>query len=385
MVIGNGTPGRRLRVAIVAGTLARGGAEKQLVYLVEALRAAGAEVRVFCLTRGEFFESALREQGVEPVWVGQFGNPLLRVLALASALRDFRPHILQSAHFYTNLYVGLVAPMYGAIGIGTARSDVVHEVDANGLWGRWLLRVPSVLMVNSHAARRNAMAFGIAPDAVEVLPNAIDLRAFDELAAAEAAEESEGTAPVVVGVGSLVAAKRFDRFLHAIAMVRARGVDLRGVLVGDGPEREKLESLARRLDLLPDGVRFTGSRDDVPALLRRAQIYLLTSDHEGFPNVLLEAMAATLPVVTTPAGDAAAIVRHGETGYVVSGDDLSEIAFRLEELAASPPLRQRLGGAGRRRVEILYTSAGLAERVAALHHGIAERLGHRRSLAALSP
>lgn len=374
----------RQRVAILAGTLARGGAEKQLVYLAEALLKGGADVRVLSLTRGEFFEPELRAIGVDPIWVGRFGSPLLRTAAVAAALRDFRPHILQAAHFYTNLYVGLAAPLCGAVGIGTARSDIVHELQSNGRWGRWLLRVPSALVVNSHAARRNAVALGICPESIHVLPNAIDLEIFDELAAEGESEGPEGSAPVVVGVGSLIPAKRFDRFLRALALARERGSAVQGVLAGDGVERGRLEALAHELGLLPNGISFVGSRNDIPALLGHAHIYLLTSEHEGFPNVLLEAMAARLPVVTTPAGDAGVLVQHGETGFVVPQDDIEAIATRLSELAASPELRQRLGAAGRRRVEASYTSRALAERAFTVYRNVAEQLGHRRALAALS-
>lgn len=378
----------RLRVAILAGTLARGGAEKQLVYLVEALQTAGAQLRVLSLTRGEFFEPALRALGVEPVYVGRFGNPMLRTAAIAAALRDFRPHIVQAAHFYVNLYVGLVAPLLGAIGIGTARSDVVHEVEANRSWGRWLLRMPSALVVNSHAARRNAVALGIPSASIHVVPNAIDLAAFDELAAqgpagGGGAGSSSMSESIVVGVGSLVPAKRFDRFLEAVALARARGAALRAVLAGDGPERGRLESLARELGLLPHGVCFAGQRSDIPALLRGASIHLLTSEHEGFPNVLLEAMAACLPIVTTPAGDAAVIVEDGVAGFVVPEGDVEAMAARITELAASSELRQRFGAAGRRRVETDFTCSVLPQRVTLVHRAIAERLGHRRSLAVL--
>lgn len=374
----------RPRIALVAGTLAQGGAEKQLVYMARELREAGAEVRVFSLTRGEFHEPALRALGVGPVWVGRFGSPVLRTAALALALRDFRPHIVQAAHFYTNLYVRLVAPLYGAISIGTVRSDVEHELRTNGRWGRWLLRAPSALIVNSEAARRNAIALGIPAESLELLPNAIDLGAFDEHAQVEPVSELKGDVPVVIGVGSFVRAKRFDRFLRALALARAGGAPLRGVLVGDGPEREALEELAGGLGLLPDALWFAGRRGDVPALLSRADIYLLTSEHEGFPNVLLEAMAARLPVVTTPAGDSGVIVEDGATGFVVPDDDVQAMAGRLAELARSAELRGELGARGRRRVEGCYTCRVLRERITASHRAIAERLRHRRSLAAMA-
>src|SRR4028119_273341 len=106
-----------LRVALLAGALSQGGAEKQLTYMARALLDAGVEVRVYSLTQGEFYESALRSLGLQPIWVGQFSNPLLRVAVLAQRLREFRPHILQSTHFFTNLHVTLVARLYGIMAI----------------------------------------------------------------------------------------------------------------------------------------------------------------------------------------------------------------------------------------------------------------------------
>lgn len=373
-----------LRVAVVAGTLARGGAEKQLVYMVEALHRAGHQVRVYCLTRGEYYERTLLQLGVEPIWFGRYRNPVARSLALAGALREFTPHFVHSSHFYTNLYVAIAARLSGSIGVGTARSDVVHEVEANGRWGKWLLRVPVALLVNSHAARRNALRMGVAPDVVDVLANVIDLHAFDQLAAIVPSAARGTDEPRVIAVGSLVHAKRFDRFLQALALARSRGAGVTGVVVGDGAERGTLETLASELGLVPPAVSFLGARDDVPNLLRDANIYMLTSEHEGFPNVLLEAMAAELPVITTIAGDAGIVVDDGVTGYVVADGDVEILSRHLQELASAPEMRRRLGESGRRRVESEYTTTAFAERVVKSYRSIAERLGDRRALAALS-
>jgi glycosyltransferase involved in cell wall biosynthesis len=156
------------------------------------------------------------------------------------------------------------------------------------------------------------------------------------------------------------------------------------VLVGDGPERGTLEELAGALGLLPDAVWFAGRRNDVPVLLRGSHMYVLTSGHEGFPNVLLEAMAARLPVVATPAGDAGVIVQDGASGFIVAHDDEGALAARLVELARSTELRARLGAAGRARVEANYGCSVMRGRLVSIHRAIAERLHNRRFLAALA-
>ncbi len=370
----NGSPAK---IAFVAGTLGQGGAEKQLVYMARALRDAGAQVRVYCLTRGEYYEPALRDIGLAPEWVGRFPAPPLRTLVLGAALRRFRPDIVQSAHFYTNLYVAMAAPLAGAIGIGAARNDVVHEVEYNGRWGRRLLRAPPALIVNSYAARDNAEALGRPREAIHVLPNVIDLSAFD--AARGPVPRRANDAVVVVGVGTFVPQKRFDVFLRVIAAARAQGAPVRGVLAGDGPERAALEGLAQSLELGGDAVAFVGRRNDIPALLQGADVFMLTSDHEGFPNVVLEAMAASLPVLCTATGDARAIVDHGATGYVTALGDAASLTEYLVALSRSADERRRLGEAGRRRVESQYAFGNLASRLTAIHAAVerAQRRGRR--------
>src|SRR5690606_29768369 len=131
--------------------------------------------------------------------------------------------------------------------------------------------------------------------------------------------------------------------------IRREIPSMSGLLAGTGPERERLEAQAGRLALDPAALRMPGHLPDITAELGRDAILVLTSDHEGLPNVLLEAMAAGLPVVTTPAGDAASVIRDGETGYVVGFDDEEALVARLLELARSPSLRRKFGEAGRRR------------------------------------
>ena len=114
---------RSLRIALIAGTLGQAGAEKQLVYMARSLREAGADLRVYSLTRGEFYEAHLRELGVEPRWFGRFGNIRfanipLRLASLAGQLGRFRPHIVQSGHFFCNLYAGLCGRLTGALPMG---------------------------------------------------------------------------------------------------------------------------------------------------------------------------------------------------------------------------------------------------------------------------
>ncbi len=358
-----------LRVALVAGTLGQGGAEKQLLYIARALREVNVEVRVYSLTRGEFYESVLTEMGLRPIWVGRYQNPLLRLLAIFRAVRHFQPHILQSTHFFTNLYTALIARLMGITGVGSIRNDTTFDLKKNPFWGTWLLRTPKSLILNSCSAKRTAEFHGVAAEKLHVLPNVLNLSDFD--ARLEQADSRSRIAnyTTVMAVGRLVPQKRWERFITAFAVSRRKDVRLKGVIVGDGPERGKLESIAQSLGVA-DHLTFLGRRDDVPALLKQASMLVLCSDNEGFPNVLLEAMAARLPVITTPAGDAGSVVQDGTTGYVVPFDGQQMLVDRIVQLGKSQDLRDRMGAAGRQRLEDHYSFESLAPRLLSIYREI---------------
>jgi glycosyltransferase involved in cell wall biosynthesis len=150
------------------------------------------------------------------------------------------------------------------------------------------------------------------------------------------------------------------------------------VIVGDGPERGVLEREAARLGLGDTAVRFLGRRADVPALLRQADFLVSSSDHEGFPNVLLEAMAARLPAIATEAGDVASILLPGVTGYVVPTDDVAQLADRMVALARAAGTRRAMGQAARKRVELMYRDSTLADKMLAAYQSAAARRSGRR-------
>jgi glycosyltransferase involved in cell wall biosynthesis len=371
-----------LRVALLAGSLTQGGAEKQFVYMARALKSRGVDVRVFSLTSGEHYAGVLAAAGLPPTWIGRQANPLVRSLVLASAVRVFRPHVLQAGHFFANLHVAIAARIVGALAIGSLRNDAFFDVRENGRWGRWLLRVPPALVANSTAAAGNVARLGVSPSRVHVVENVLDLDEFDRASKAGEPLDPEGGMCAAI-VCRLVRAKRIDRFLEAIARTRAGGCRVRGLVIGDGPERTGLEARAHALGLSPDAVRFLGRRDDVPALLRRVDVLVVTSDHEGTPNVILEAMAGRLPVVTTPAGDAGRIVRDGQTGFVVPFDGQA-LDDRLARLAASPELRRQLGEAGREEIVSRYSLQGLGDALLSVYGRIAAETRHARLAQALA-
>jgi glycosyltransferase involved in cell wall biosynthesis len=372
-----------LRVALVAGTLGQGGAEKQLTYMARGLHGMGVDCRVYSTTRDEFYAGVLSHHGISPVWLGPRAQPFHRLGVLIRLLRQFRPHVVQAGHFFVNLYVTLAARACGAMPIGTIRNDARHELATHGGWGPALLRLPPSILANSWAARDNAEALGVPTRRLHVLTNVIDLGELDR-ALDRATPRAVSDRPTLLMLCRLYPVKRVDRFLHVVELVRRRVPDVRALVVGEGTERAALEAMAGELGLLPGTVEFLGRRDDVATVLRAADVLTVTSDHEGFPNVILEAMAAGLPVVTTPAGDAARIVVEGSTGHVVGFEETEVMADRLVQLLGDPARRRALGASGRRAVETQYAREGLAGRLIHLYGDVAAQQKSRRAQAALA-
>ncbi len=375
----------RLRVALLTGTLKQGGAEKQLVYLARALAGAGVDVRIYSLTRGDFYEGVLKAVGLEPIWVGRLANPILRLIVLAGELRHFRPHVIQSVHPFANLYVSLTGRLLRAISLGAIQSSLRLTREVHGGWTRWLISTPTAVLVNSQKAMQELIKNNlIHPQRLFLLSNAIELSDFDGLdSSGDGAEAMRYQTCKAIFVGRLIPPKRLDRFLYALRRACQQHPTLEGVVVGDGPERKAMEKLAAEIGLLPHKVTFLGHRDDVPILLSQSNMLVFCSDDEGLPNVLLEAMAARLPVITTPAGDAAIVVQDGVTGYVVPFDDIDGMAERMVLLAKSANLRRQFGQAGRQRVEQKYGFDALSDYLLSTYEAVAQRSGSGHVLSIL--
>jgi glycosyltransferase involved in cell wall biosynthesis len=209
-----------------------------------------------------------------------------------------------------------------------------------------------------------------APPPLAVIYNGVDLARF-------------GPAPLpahptVTVVANLIAYKRHDRFLDALQIVRRSIPEVRAILVGDGPERRSIEAKISTLDLWRS-VRMVGAVEDITPYVREARVISLASDHEGFPNALLEGMAMARPVVATSAGGIPELVTDGIEGLTcaLTPDGL---ALGLESVLSTPGLAETMGPAARRRAEsfgwerVVDQTEGLYARVIA---GKAYRRGVR--------
>ena len=329
----------KLRICYVAGTLGQGGAERQLFYALRALRQGGAFPRLLCLAENGFWAERIHDLGVPVTYVGGSKSRVRRLFRIMGELRRDRPHVLQSQHFYTSGYVGLAARLQGLCDIGALRSNGLMEVRDCGRPLGWLsLHAPRRIAANSRAAIDYAVQQGIRPERLHFLPNVVDTEML------QPRDHSNGAAVTLIAVGNLARRKRFDRFLRILAKLRKEvSRPVRGVIVGAGPLRSILAEQAETLGLLPCGVEFKGAVGDIGPAYQAADICVSTSDYEGTPNVLLEAMACGLPVVGTEVGGVAEIIRQGRNGFSVPPSDEQGLVDAIRRLVEDGRLRKEMG------------------------------------------
>jgi glycosyltransferase involved in cell wall biosynthesis len=373
----NGRNGPRvvLDVRVVVGT--GGGPEKTILNSPRFLETAGyRNLCVYLHPPGDPGVQTLRERAAHyraPFFSIPDHGPLdWRVLVeLLNLCRRERVAIWHGHDYKSNLLglllwrfrrMRLVTTLHGWVQ-NTARTPLYYAID------RWTLpRYEQVLCVSTdlHAA---ALTSGVPAERCFLVENGIDTEEYRRRRSLDEAKAEFGVPPgrfVVGAVGRLSAEKGFDRLIRAVHQVVKTGLDIELWIAGDGAERGQLQALANSLGCA-DRVRLLGYRNDTMELYHAMDVYALSSLREGLPNVLLEAMAMAVPVVSTRIAGIPRLVTHGENGLLVGPDSEEELANALATLLTSAELRRRLAAAARHTVETRFSFASRMDKVRQLY------------------
>lgn len=360
------------RITFVITGLYYGGAQNQLVQIAVRLKAQGRAVQVVAM-RGvqPFYRDALAAAGI-PVETLDMrrGLPDPRALwRLCGILRRWRPQLVNSYMFHANLLTR-VARLFCPVPVLISSVRSIYE---GGRWREYALRLTDGLAdfttQNSRAGAERYVQVGAVPaHKMRFIPNGIDIAAYrPDLAARQRLRAAFGLGDdcfLWLAVGRLVTIKDYPSLLQAF--VRLGETRARLFIAGDGRLHDAVHAAIESLGLA-GRVQLLGIRRDIPALMNAADGYVLSSLWEGMPNVLMEAAATGLPIVSTEVGGVAEVVPDAG-GVLVPPRDPEALAGAMRQvMALSGVGRREMGDAGRAHIEARYSFPRVVEQWAALY------------------
>lgn len=364
-----------MRILFVIRSLEPGGAERQLVNLAIGLHQRGHAVSVATFYPGGALAPALKSAGVPLLDTGKSGRwDLWTLLAgLRRIVTETRPEIIHSYLPVGNILGAWLArrPWRPRLvwGVRAADMDLSHyDRVSRGVYTveRWTASAPDRIIVNSQKGLRHLAHLGYPQDRLTMVPNGIDTDLFTPEGPAEPWRQT--AEDVVIGLPArLDPIKDHATFLSAAAVLAAQDPRLRFVCIGGESDPAYARHLRQRTTELGLEKRllWAGNYTDMPTAYRGLDLACLTSQSEGFPNVIGEAMACGLPMVSTDAGDAAYIL--GDPSRVVPPGDANALAQTLSRLLSDwPHTRTALAQAARARIVEQFGLDAMLQRTEAI-------------------
>lgn len=369
---------RPIRVAYCIDGMGVGGTELNAVRTAEQLDRTRFAISVVAL-RAQGPLRARYDAAAIPVHafpIRSLYHPTTAVAAgrLASYFARERVDIVHCHDPYTNVFAGTAARLSSTPVVLTSRRwlETPFRSRSLGMANAVAYRLADRVIANSTTVARSLeQKERIDPRHITVVPNFVEDDAFvapsiDERSRIRHDLRLEDDALIVGVVARLALPKDHVTLLAACQRLRARFPQLRIVLVGDGPRRSALEAEARAI-AVDDMVRFAGTRPSRPSMHHLFDVSVLPTLHEGFPNSVLEAMAAARPVVASAVGGVPDAIIDGETGLLVPPADPARLAEALAQLLSNAARRQTLGNAARSRARREFHSSTVVPRLADLY------------------
>jgi glycosyltransferase involved in cell wall biosynthesis len=353
-------------------SLVRHGAEKQLSLLAPGLAREGFDVHVCALTTGGPYLDTLRTSGINVrVIRKQWKVDPLAYGRLKAYIKSLRPDILQTFLFAANSYGRTAALAAGVPRIfgGERCADPWkqwHELAID----RYLAKRTEAIVVNSSGVQDFYQQRGISAEKFRIIANGIGPAARSDRTRAELLQELKlpPDTRLVGAVNRLWPQKQVKDLIWAADLLKVIRDDVHLLIIGDGPHRARLERYRDQVRIR-DRVHFLGARDDVPQLMPHFDCLWLASAYEGLPNCIMEAMACSVPVVASDIPGNRDLVIHGETGYLTPVGDRAGIARHTNRILDDSVLAERLGGAGKERIEREFSIEKMIAAYADLYRG----------------
>jgi glycosyltransferase involved in cell wall biosynthesis len=353
---------RRIRVLKFLNHFYVGGTERQFVHIANGLDRTRFDVDVACFKReGPLLDSLHAGIPVHTYPVRRNLYSSRSVLSQLRLMKDVRKRPFDIVHTY-GWYPNVFAIPASRLAFRPAIIASVRDVGAYMTPAKihalkFVCALADCVLANSGAGRDWLVEQGVRPAKIEVIHNGIVVPPLIERMRGLTPVRQEfripSDQPVCACIGRVVSGKGIDFYLRAARILADRGRNVRFLMVGalsvEQNYQSDMKSLASQLNL-GDRVIFTGERKNISEILREVDIVVHPSLTEGLSNVILEAMAASVPVVATSVGGNPELVEHGRNGLLVPAQNATEIADAVCWLLDQPEMARSFGERGRQRV-----------------------------------
>jgi sugar transferase (PEP-CTERM/EpsH1 system associated) len=371
----------------VVDHLGKGGLENGLVNLIHGLDPRRFEHIVYTIRGLGPNAERLPQDRVRIICQGKRDtDSRFQVPQLARAIREVKPDIVHSRN-WAAVEAVIAARLAGSCSVVHSEHGLETAASAKEPRRRiWFRRIAyelahRVLSVSDQLRDLHARRTGFNANRITVIHNGVDGRKFFPDPAARARVRRElnlSENDFCIGcVGNLLPVKDHITVLRAVARLAGGGEPCRLFLVGEGPERVRLECFTEEHPECKGRVTLAGSSDRVPELLNAMDVYVLSSTSEGICNSLLEAMSTGLPVLATATGGNPEVVVDGESGLLFPVGDFVRLAAELKRLCVETELRRELGRQALRRVREEFSIEAMVRK----YDEVYESLGRRTATA----
>jgi glycosyltransferase involved in cell wall biosynthesis len=369
---------RRIKILHVVTSLEMGGMENGLTNVAGRLDPGEFEVHVCCLERSGPFAQRLPQPENVTVLHKPPGFSWRAVRDLRRTLRRVRPQVVHSHNLGPLIYTGLASVMGGGIPVlhGEHHLPPPEDFDRKRILQRSLFyRACRKVHTVSEALRQELIRRGLPAHKLVTLRNGVDSERFQpgDRAAARRQTGLPGDALVLGMVGRFMPWKGHALVVEAFDQFARTRPNAHLLLVGNGPEEERIQAQARASQVA-SRIHFAGYQRDVTAYYQAMDALIFPSTIEGLANALLESLACGVPALAHPACGAAEIITPGQDGWLAEINTVEALRHQLEALPSSPEALSALGRAGRDKVVRQFSLAGMVDHYRRLYRELAGRV-----------
>lgn len=342
----------KIRILIIAGQLVVGGAERQLYLWLSNIDRAKYEPLVITLHPGDYWEKPIEALGISILRVPQRKNRIFRLFQILKIAQEFKPDLIQGWHKFAGIYAVLAGKWLGVKTLVGIRNtfETFHEKAPDS---RFLLMFTDAILTNSRqTAEKITHIINNEKPGLFCVQNAVEDVFTDRSAARSELALTYGLptdSTWLVSIGRMYPLKNFDSLIRYMASLVQFETKIHLILVGDGPLKKEYEELTCKLGL-NHHVTFLGEVPQVDKLLRAFDIFCFASTDEGLPNVVMEAAAAGLPIVTWRLPFYEELLESADMAFLVDPGDEKAFTEALLRLIRDPGLRTSMGERARQHM-----------------------------------